>query len=222
MLTTMPPRLLTLLELLHSCGDAALATQSVAVPGYPFASALPFATDERHRPLILISRLSEHTQNLEADPRASLLVHRRTDSGELARATVIGPVAPIDADPLLVARYLRYQPEAELFLRLGDFRFFRLEPVQARIIGGFGQAAWLAGERLTGVPSVAPEDEPVLLTDLMVLAPPGQALLGIDAFGLDLQGSSGRRRLGFGGAPLAGKALLAAARQVLAETAAED
>ena len=119
----MKSRLAVLIDLLHRCPDGALATHSVAMPGYPFATALPFAIDQQHRPLFLISRLAEHTQNLAVHPRASLLVRIPLAAGEVARATVAGPVAPIDAEPLLVERYLRYQPDAERFLQLGDSVF---------------------------------------------------------------------------------------------------
>lgn len=211
----MLPRLQILIDLLHRSADAALASHSVAMPGFPFASALPFATDGQHRPIILISRLSEHTQNLEADARASLLVYRRTGNGEMARATVIGPVTPIEAEPLLVARYLRYQPEAELFLQLGDFRFFRLEPLQARIIGGFAQAAWLAGERLTGEPALSLAEEQAVLEALAPSVPTGAELLGVDCFGIDLHSRGERRRLAFDAAPRTGDALLHAGRLLL-------
>jgi putative heme iron utilization protein len=211
----MLPRLQILIDLLHRSADAALASHSVAMPGFPFASALPFATDGQHRPIILISRLSEHTQNLLADARASLLVYRRTGNGEMARATVIGPVTPIEAEPLLVARYLRYQPEAELFLQLGDFRFFRLEPLQARIIGGFAQAAWLAGERLTGEPALSLADEQAALEALAPSVPKGAELIGIDCFGVDLQSRGERRRLAFDAPPRTGDALLHAGRIAL-------
>jgi putative heme iron utilization protein len=138
----MRSRLEILIDLLHGAGDAALATQSLSMPGFPFASAVPFATDERHRPLLLISRLAEHTQNLNADARASLLLSRPLGDGEMARVTLLGQVAPAEASQELVARYLRYHPEAERFLRLGDFAFHRLEPVRIRVIGGFAQAGW--------------------------------------------------------------------------------
>jgi hypothetical protein len=203
----MKSRLATLLELLHTCPDGALATHSVAVAGYPFATALPFATDQQHRPVFLISRLAEHTLNLAADPRASLLVRIPLAEGEMARATVVGPVQPIETEPLLVERYLRYQPDAERFLQLGDFRFFRMEPVQARIIGGFAQAGWLEGERITGVsPRMTLGEEKVILAALRT--PAGVRLLGLDSLGLDVLAGS-RRRLDFGELALASPAAAA-------------
>lgn len=209
----MKPRLATLIDLLHRCPDGALATHSLAVPGYPFATALPFATDQQHRPVFLISRLAEHTQNLAADPRASLLVRIPLAEGEMARATVVGPVAPIEAEPLLVERYLRYQPEAERFLEFGDFRFFRMEPAQARIIGGFAQAGWLDGERIGVSPRLTLAEERDLLD--VLAAPAGATLLGVDSLGLDLRMGMQRLRLGFESGPLAAVGVAAAAQDLL-------
>jgi hypothetical protein len=209
----MKPRLATLIDLLHRCPDGALATHSVAVPGYPFATALPFATDQQHRPLFLISRLAEHTQNLAADPRASLLVRIPLAEGEMARATVVGAVRPVEAETLLVDRYLRYQPEAERFLQLGDFRFFRMEPAQARIIGGFGQAGWLDGERIGVTPRLTLAEERAALDALRV--PEDVVLLGMDSLGLDISRGDERRRLGFGDQPLPAPAAASAAQGLL-------
>jgi heme iron utilization protein len=209
----MKPRLATLIDLLHCCPDGALATHSVAVPGYPFATALPFATDQQHRPMFLISKLAEHTQNLAADPRASLLVRIPLAEGEMARATVVGPVRPIEAEPLLVERYLRYQPEAERLLDFGDFRFYRLEPAQARIIGGFAQAGWLDGERIGVSPWLTFAEERAALDTLR--AHVGVTPLGMDSLGLDVAVGIERRRLGFGDTPLAVADASATAQRLL-------
>jgi len=45
-----------------------LGTLSCRHPGHPFVSIMPYATDTEGRPLLLISALAMHTQNLEADP----------------------------------------------------------------------------------------------------------------------------------------------------------
>jgi heme iron utilization protein len=209
----MESRLDTLIDLLHHCADGALATHSVAMPGYPFATALPFATDDQHRPIFLISRLAEHTQNLAADARASLLVRVLLTEGEMARATVVGNVAPIEVEPLLVERYLRYQPEAERFLQFGDFAFYRLEPAKIRIIGGFAQAGWLDGERIAVPPRLTLADERVLLDVLTV--PEGISLLGIDCFGVDLAVGEQRRRVAFDNAPRQPDALRSASQAAI-------
>jgi hypothetical protein len=42
-----------------------LSTHSKAMPGFPFGSVVPYCLDEQGRPLILISRIAQHTHNLQ-------------------------------------------------------------------------------------------------------------------------------------------------------------
>src|SRR5712671_2651411 len=51
-----------------------LSTLSRKQPGFPFGSVMPYGLDERGRPIFLISTMAMHTQNIQGDPRASLLV----------------------------------------------------------------------------------------------------------------------------------------------------
>ena len=51
-----------------------LATLSVAMGGYPHGSVVPYCLDYHGQPIILISRLAQHTKNIAADARVSLLV----------------------------------------------------------------------------------------------------------------------------------------------------
>src|SRR5258705_8107039 len=51
-----------------------LSTQSRKQPGFPFGSVMPYGLDDHGRPIFLVSTMAMHTQNLQADPRASLLV----------------------------------------------------------------------------------------------------------------------------------------------------
>src|SRR5689334_18074420 len=75
----------TLASVVHA---GTLATVSRKHPGHPFASLMPYALDERGRPLVLISAMAVHTQNLESDPRASLFVLQPTGGDPLAAARV--------------------------------------------------------------------------------------------------------------------------------------
>ena len=54
--------------------------------GYPFGSVVSYGLDESGEPLFVISQLAEHTRNLGADPRASLLVTEPT-----SRASIRSP-----------------------------------------------------------------------------------------------------------------------------------
>ncbi len=211
----MASRLKTLIDLLHAPGDIALATHSTTVAGFPYATEVAFATDEHHRPMLLISRLAEHTQNLLANSRASLLVARSLGEGEIARASLVGNVVEIEALPLLVARYLRYHPEALRFLQLGDFHFFRLDPLRIRVVGGFAQAGWLEGRQLIEAPFISLEEEAYLIESTNSLPPDGIALLGVDAYGVDYRTGGTRKRAVFKAGPVLADAAHAALNRVL-------
>lgn len=62
------------IHLLHSAPHSTLATQSLQMPGYPYATVLPNVLDECHRPILLISALAEHTKNILADNKVSISV----------------------------------------------------------------------------------------------------------------------------------------------------
>ncbi|MBI4985777.1 MAG: pyridoxamine 5'-phosphate oxidase family protein [Rhodocyclales bacterium] len=202
----MSSRLEILVELLHHQSEVALATHSVAMPGYPYATAVAFATDERHRPLVLISHLAEHTQNLAVDARASLAVARSLGGGEIARASLVGELLPLAGDDPAGKRYLRFHPAAARFLELGDFRFHRFEPKRIRIVGGFGQAGWLDGRLLVDAPHLALDEEETLLAAVAPKLPAGVGLLGIDAYGADLVIEGTRTRKTFARGPVVGAA----------------
>lgn len=64
-------------ELLLKEYRGVLSTHSKAMPGFPFGSVAPYCLDAAGRPLLLISRIAQHTQNLLQDCRCSLLVGER-------------------------------------------------------------------------------------------------------------------------------------------------
>ena len=133
-------------KLVRRYSGGVLATQSLKFPGYPYASSLPFCCDQRGRVVVLISHLAEHTQNADHDPKGGFLVSPLTrDLQEQARVSMIGDIAPIDG-AAESARYLRYFSEAEQYLQIGGFRFFRLEPRSMRYIAGFGSIHTIAAE----------------------------------------------------------------------------
>ncbi|MEN6585396.1 MAG: pyridoxamine 5'-phosphate oxidase family protein [Sulfuricella sp.] len=133
-------------RLLRSQHSAALATLSLKQAGHPFASGVDYFTDYAGRPVFLISSLAEHSKNITADPRISLLVQGASNDVQASpRLTVVGKASGVSAAEAagLKARYLRYFPDAEQYFAL-DFFFCRLEPEQLRYVGGFGVARWIA------------------------------------------------------------------------------
>ena len=129
---------------MHAHNSGVLATVSRKFPGYPFGSVVPYVLDDSACPIILISSLAEHTKNLEADKRVSLLVQDpRADVQAGARLTLIGDSASaVDDAAMLRERYVTYFPDAARLVAMGDFRVFRIAPVALRFIGGFGDIHW--------------------------------------------------------------------------------
>lgn len=125
-----------------------LSTHSHAMPGFPFGSAVPYCLDEAGWPLLLISRIAQHTRNLKADLRCSLLVGERgaEDVQAAGRLTVLAEARQLESASAIEAaavRYYRYFPESRDYHRAHDFDFWCLQPVRWRFIGGFGAIHWL-------------------------------------------------------------------------------
>ena len=127
-----------------------LSTHSVSKPGWPFGSVMPYVLDERGAPVFLISGMAVHTQNLLADPRASLLVMqsgRESDPLGLARATLLGTVGGIDDVPAALREaYLERHPNAKHWIGYSDFAFYRLDVTHIYFVGGFGAMGWVAAD----------------------------------------------------------------------------
>jgi len=125
-----------------------LSTHSKSMPGYPFGSVVPYCLDEQGRPLILISRIAQHTHNLQLDAKCSLLVGERgaEDVQAVGRVTLMAEAEKISDEAQIEAasqRYYRYFPESESYHSAHDFDFWVLKPVRYRFIGGFGAIHWL-------------------------------------------------------------------------------
>lgn len=130
--------------------------------GAPLASRVGVSTDIDGAPVILISGLAAHSAALRADPRCALLLGEPGKGDPLAHARISIDCRAVEIDRdsedhrRIEGRYLRHQPKAALYAKLGDFRFFRLEPLKASLNGGFGRAyAMNAGEILTLSPANA-------------------------------------------------------------------
>ena len=133
-------------DLLRSTRAGALATLDRNT-GHPFSSLVNVATDADGSPVILVSRLSTHTANIEADPPASGLLASTGKGDPLAypRLTVLGTFAKLERDTpdsaRVQRRFLSRHPKSKLYAGFGDFGFWRLSMVSAHLNGGFARAA---------------------------------------------------------------------------------
>ena len=191
----------------------ALATQSLKFPGYPYASSLPFCTDQRGRVVVLISHLAEHTQNADHDPKAGFLVSPLTrDLQEQARVSMIGDVTPVE-DAAIASRYLRFFPEARQFLQIGGFRFFRIEPRSLRYIAGFGSIHTVSAETFLATAYPIADAEGDVIEHMNVdhahnlldfcrhvhgKTPGSVEMIGVDCDGFDLRADGEVLRFSFG------------------------
>ena len=135
-------------ELLLKEYRGVLSTHSKSMPGYPFGSVVPYCLDAQGQPLILISRIAQHTHNLRQDAKCSLLVGEREaeDVQAVGRLTVMAEAHKLVDETAIEAaaeRYYRYFPDAANYHRAHDFDFWVLQPVRHRYIGGFGAIHWL-------------------------------------------------------------------------------
>ena len=125
-----------------------LSTLSLKHPGHPFGSLMPYALDGRGRPLFLISALAMHTQNLQADARASLFVIQPGWAGDplaAGRVTLMGEAIPVRDTEVPEARtaYLARHPNAQYWVDFEDFGFYRLAVADVYFVGGFAAMDWV-------------------------------------------------------------------------------
>jgi putative heme iron utilization protein len=126
-----------------------LSTHSRKQEGFPFGSVMPYGLDDRGRPIFLISTMAMHTQNLQADPRASLLVTQPDASGDplgASRITLLGNVVPVPETDLTESRklYLDRYANSKYWVDFKDFSFYRMDVVDVYYVGGFGVMGWVA------------------------------------------------------------------------------
>ncbi len=135
--------------LMYLSGVGSLSTQSRKQPGFPFGSVMPYGLDDHGRPIFLISAMAMHTQNLQADPRASLLVTQEATDGEplgASRITLVGNVLPAPDTEVAEARelYLARHVNSKYWVHFEDFSFYRMHVVDVYYVGGFGVMGWVS------------------------------------------------------------------------------
>jgi len=141
--------------LMYLSGIGSLSTLSRKQPGYPFGSVMPYGLDDQGRPIFLISTMAMHTQNLQADGRASLLV-TQPDGGSdplgASRVTLLGNVLPVPRPEVAEARklYLTRHANSKYWVDFEDFSFYRLDVVDVYYVGGFGVMGWVSALEYRG------------------------------------------------------------------------
>jgi putative heme iron utilization protein len=144
------------------------ATLGTALPGHlahpggqgvqpwPYASLVLLALDHDLAPILLVSRLAEHTKAIASDARVSLLFDGTAGLAQPLtgpRLTVLGRAERSDM-PHHRQRFLARHPDAAMYADFGDFGFYRIAVLRAHFVAGFGRICWLEAADL--VESVSP------------------------------------------------------------------
>src|ERR1700730_8517535 len=146
-------------SLLRRSRQGALATLA-AGSGDPYCSLVNVASHADGAPILLISRLALHTKNILGDSRVSLMLDERAEGDPLegSRIMLSGRAEEAGADDRGIwgRRYLNAHPTAEVFVNFKDFSFFRIRPVAAHLVAGFGRIVDLKPEQfLTDISDAA-------------------------------------------------------------------
>lgn len=187
----------------RACRTGSLSTAMADKSGQPYASLVLTAFDHDAAPLLLISRLADHTKNILNDPRVALLCDGTAHYAEPLtgpRVTLLGRAEKTD-DPRHRARYLARHPSAEMYAGFADFAFYRIHVERAHIVAGFGRIHWLDDYTYAGDWQALADSETDILqhmntdhadavqlyaTTLLGRRGEGWTMCGIDAEGCDL------------------------------------
>jgi putative heme iron utilization protein len=141
--------------LLRAAGQATLATIFSTTGtrdrgGWPFASLVLIAHDRDGSPLLLLSDLAEHSRNIEADDRVSLLIDGTAGLADPLtgpRLTVLGR-ARRSAGASHRKGFLEAHPEAALYADFSDFSIYHVAVDSAHLVAGFGRIQWISAAAL--------------------------------------------------------------------------
>jgi putative heme iron utilization protein len=153
---------------------------------------MPYALDDQANPIFLISTMAMHTQNLLADPRASLLVTQPDAGGDplgASRVTLLGNVLSVRETDVAEARklYLARHADSKHWVDYKDFSFYQMTVVDVYYVGGFGVMGWVpASEYYSAKPDPLADSSMGIIehmnadhADALILL--GKAFAGIEA-----------------------------------------
>ena len=126
-----------------------LATQSVAMPGYPFGSLVAYAFDKDGEVIVYISKLAQHTRNVAKDDKVSLTIieDEKEDIQQAGRVTILGRLNRLADEAQAADVYTRFFPDSKDYQdKMHDFHFYKLDIEKVRFIGGFGDINWVNKE----------------------------------------------------------------------------
>ncbi|NKB18913.1 MAG: DUF2470 domain-containing protein [Alphaproteobacteria bacterium] len=113
----------------------------------PYASLVMTATSYDGSPLLLISELAEHTQNILKDQRCGLLIDGTVGLDTPltgSRITLTGTLQKSE-NPDALHRYIRRHTDAEVYAGFADFALYQMAVDRVHMVAGFGEIHWIDG-----------------------------------------------------------------------------
>ncbi len=120
------------------------ALGSINPDGSPLVTMVAVATMADGAPLLLLSQLAAHTQNILREPRASLMVQGESDNADpmtTPRLSLNGTIAALETDEIAAAkaRFIQKHPGSEPYDTELDFSYYRFAIESVRFNQGFGR-----------------------------------------------------------------------------------
>jgi hypothetical protein len=178
-------------NLIASAVTGALATRD-GPDGLAYPSLVLVATRADLSPILVLSDLARHTQNLARDPRSALLIQPSEPAGDpmrAARVTLSGRVARLtgaDAEAARERFVLRY-PDAEGYVQFADFGVYAFAAQSAHLIAGFGRIVDLGASALGRSVADFAGRQAALAAAVDAVLPSGDwRCAGVDGGGVDL------------------------------------
>ena len=193
------------------------ADNQAQISGWPAASLITTATTWDGSPILLLSELAHHTQNITADERASILFDGSggfSNPQQGPRTAFVGRLKKT-RDKRLHSRFLARHPAAAMYAGFGDFHFYRMRVERVHWVGGFSAAQWIPSRHAllaaTDCKRIADMEANVLEcmnsdhantvanfgTQLLGKRGKHWRMIGIDPEGCDLACGAGNYRLDF-------------------------
>ena len=184
---------------------------------WPYASLVMIATCYDGSPLLLISELAEHTQNILKDQRCGLLIDGTAGLDTPltgSRITLTGNLQKTERSGFL-ERYIRRHADAEIFAGFADFALYQMTVDRVHMVAGFGEIHWISGEAFRfnadAATALAAAEADIIdhmnddhgdaitlyATNLLCLPPGDWRLTGVDPEGCDLKAAGTVARLAF-------------------------
>jgi len=120
------------------------ALGSINSDGSPLVTLVAVGTMQDGAPLLLLSQIAAHTQNLLREPRASLLLEGKSDDPDpmtAPRLSLNGQIVALGEDQIISAkpRFIEKHPGSVAYDTELDFHYYRLAVESARFNQGFGR-----------------------------------------------------------------------------------